>query len=745
MKLIVQIFLAISFCFPALVSAQNELIIRVLDAEEETPIPLANILIVGTQIGAATDTDGYATLKGLTGSSIRIKVTMLGYETFEQTISLPANSPIIIMLEHHHDELEEVTVSATRGSRLIEKVPTRVEVIAGEELEEKGNMNSSNITMLLRETPGIQVQQTDATSGNMSFRIQGLDGRYTQLLQDGMPIYGGVAGSLSLVQIPPLNLKQVEIIKGSASTLYGGGAIAGLVNLVTKTYEDEGTSLMLNALSTGGADVNFFSGGMIGSLGYTAFVTGVSQNDYDSNDDGFADIPKSRRLFIEPKLWFPVSDETELYAGFAYTNEDRTGGFVGVDQPSPIQNLNYVEELSTQRMKYLFGVKSNPVESTTIEFKNVLSKTIINQSDSYNHGLESDQTNIFSEISASIDNDKSEIIIGISFLQEELNSLFTRKSDNPSTILLQKFTLKPERVIGFFGQNVLDVNPKLTLETGVRLDVLTKDQAFFMPRVNLMYKWNSKFTSRLGGGTGYKSVNSVVQEYPETVWHDMLVPGNAILLDNRADAERSIGFNADLDYKTIIGENVTLSLNHLLFYTRINDPILVGSGSYRTVTESPSAPGNRTYLLSNRDGFLHSRGTETNVKLSYKQLKLYQYYTYTAVNFDGESTQLLLTPKHRMGSVLMLEEHESYRIGFEAYYTGSQKLSDNSSTSPYMIFGIMAEKSWERISLFVNFENFTDTRMDNRMVMSASHPNRESEIYAPTDGRIINGGFKVRF
>src|SRR5690606_34386217 len=133
--------------------------------------------------------------------------------------------------------------------------PTRVEVIAGEELEEKANMNSSNITMLLKETPGIQVQQMDATSASMSFRIQGLDGRYTQLLQDGMPIYGGFTGSLSLVQIPPLNLKQVEIVKGSASTLYGGGAIAGLVNLVTKTYKDEGTNLMVNALSTGGADV----------------------------------------------------------------------------------------------------------------------------------------------------------------------------------------------------------------------------------------------------------------------------------------------------------------------------------------------------------------------------------------------------------------------------------------------------------------------------------------------------------
>src|SRR5690606_16234400 len=144
--------------------------------------------------------------------------------------------------------LEEVIISSTRGRRSIDDVPTRVETLSGEELEEKGNMKPGDIRMLLNETTGIQTQQTSATSYNSSIRIQGLDGKYTQLLKDGLPLYSGFSGGLSLMQIVPLDLKQVEVIKGASSTLYGGGAIAGLVNLVSKTPEEEHRlDFMLNA------------------------------------------------------------------------------------------------------------------------------------------------------------------------------------------------------------------------------------------------------------------------------------------------------------------------------------------------------------------------------------------------------------------------------------------------------------------------------------------------------------------
>ncbi len=100
-------------------------------------------------------------------------------------------------------------------------------------------MLPANVSMLLHESTGLQVQQTSATSGNASIRVQGLDGRYTQLLKNGYPNFGNFASGLSILEIPPLDLKQVEVIKGPASTLFGGGAIAGVLNFVSKLPKEK--------------------------------------------------------------------------------------------------------------------------------------------------------------------------------------------------------------------------------------------------------------------------------------------------------------------------------------------------------------------------------------------------------------------------------------------------------------------------------------------------------------------------
>src|SRR5690606_12015966 len=118
-------------------------------------------------------------------------------------------------------------------------IPTRMEFIGLEELGEKANMKAGDIRMLLSESTGIQTQVTSATSGNASIRIQGLDGRYTQILKDGFPLFSGAASGMGLLQTPPLDLKQVEVIKGAASTLYGGRAIAALIILISKAREED--------------------------------------------------------------------------------------------------------------------------------------------------------------------------------------------------------------------------------------------------------------------------------------------------------------------------------------------------------------------------------------------------------------------------------------------------------------------------------------------------------------------------
>ncbi|WP_346014355.1 TonB-dependent receptor [Salegentibacter sp. BDJ18] len=253
---------------------QNSLEAIIKNAEDKMPLLGANAVVSGTDIGATANIDGEVTLTKIPNGKQTIVFSFVGFASEEITLDFPraTQDTLEIFLEPGGEEMEEVIIQSTRSRRSIADLPTRVEVISGEELTEKGNMKPGDIRMLLNETTGIQTQQTSAISGNSSIRIQGLDGKYTQLLKDGYPLYSGFSGGLSLLQIVPLDLQQVEVIKGSSSTLYGGGAIAGLVNLIPKTPgEERELNFMLNATSALGLDLSGFYADTYGKLGTTVF------------------------------------------------------------------------------------------------------------------------------------------------------------------------------------------------------------------------------------------------------------------------------------------------------------------------------------------------------------------------------------------------------------------------------------------------------------------------------------------
>ncbi|KAA3610075.1 MAG: TonB-dependent receptor [Calditrichaeota bacterium] len=704
--------------------SQNSFKAIVKDHDTDQPLVGANAVLAGTTIGGSADQNGLIIIDNIQDGEQQITFSYIGYEAKTVNYIFPLNqkSAEEIFLEHHEEETESVIISATRSSRTIADNPTRVEAIAGEELDEKGNMKPGDIRMLLNESTGIQTQQTSATSYNSSIRIQGLDGKYTQIQKDGYPLYSGFSGGLSLLQIVPLDLKQVEVIKGASSTLYGGGAIAGLVNLVSKVpTEKRELSFLLNGTSALGLDASSFYSQKFDKIGTTIFLSYNLGSPYDPADIGLTAIPEFRRYTINPKLFYYLNENTTLNVGFNTTIEDRTGGDIDYIEGNADSLHSYFEKNNTTRFSAQSGLDYKISEKSKLSFKNSYSY--------YDRSVKipdfefsGEQLSSFSEAAFNHFGPKFEWIIGLNLWTDKFSQ---RKFGTSQPVDYEHITL------GAFVQNTWTATDKISLESGLRFDHQNEYGDFVLPRIALLYKSSSNLTFRLGGGMGYKTP-TVFTEDAERLQFKNVLPIDV----SETKAEESIGTNFDINFRTLLSDEVTFSINTLLFYTQVKDPIelmsaISGLNEFQQI-----------------DGYIDTKGLETNIKLTYDHYKLFIGYTHADVNKDnnGKTSSFPLVAKHRLNNVLMYEVHDELRIGLEAYYFSPQKLNDGRTGKEYWIMGLMTEKMWEGFSLFLNFENFLDTRQTKfETIYSGSKTNPVfNDIYAPVDGFVINGGIKIK-
>ena len=233
--------------------------------------------------------------------------------------------------EEQPPEIEvSITVTATRTDSRLEDQPMRVEVLEREEIEEKMLMTPGDIVMMLNEMGGMRVQATSPSLGAASVRVQGMRGRYTRFLSDGLPLFGEVGG-LGLLQIPPMDLGQVEVIKGVASSLYGAGAMGGVVNLVSRRPGDEAErEFLLNRSTRGATDaVLLYSAPLSDGWGLTLLGGGHWQERADVDDDGWADLPSYARGVVRPRCSGTTATGNRFFATAGVTAEDRDGGTAG--------------------------------------------------------------------------------------------------------------------------------------------------------------------------------------------------------------------------------------------------------------------------------------------------------------------------------------------------------------------------------------------------------------------------------
>lgn len=710
------------------VYSQNTFKTIIKDSSTNETLFGARASIKGTNNGALANEKGEIILSNILNGKQIIRFSYVGYKTLEQEFDFPLRQQIEVVFLSSNTEnlLDEVIVQGTRSNRSIAKIPTRVEVLT-EEIDEAATMDPSKISHLLTHSTGIQVQQTSATSNTANVRIQGLDGRYTQILKDGFPLYGGFSGSLSIMQIPPLDLRQIEYIKGSASTLYGGGAISGLINIISKEPTSEETILHLNASHIGAFDVNMFTSKKYEKIGFTLLAQRNSHKAFDADKDGFTDMPELEKFNFNPKLVFYVSDKTNLSIGGTFTTEKRQGGDTKLLNNEALDTTHfYKEKNEVSRITTQTKLSHKITENQTFEFRNsfnlfdrslLITPTFLDGE----YKFKGKQFSSFSELSYSFKKKKNVLITGINFYSDDF-------TETP----LQSINLRNEdrKTLGAFANYTFDLGEKVAIESGFRGDYVLNDKFYLLPRVSALFKWTNRLSIRIGGGLGYRNASIFNQESELRGYKNVLAINR-----NTTKAEQSYGGNADIGYKFPINEKIFINFNQMFFYTYLNSPLVLQNNG-------------TNYEFVNANGYTKSMGTETFFKFGFYDFVLFVGYTYTdATNhFSGNKSNVSLTPKHSLKGDLLYALPGKWRIGVDYELKSGQTLSNGNQTPSFWTYGAVIEYYYKKFTFFGNIENVFDYRQtrEESLISGPNNTPQFTEVWAPLDGFVFNFGLKIK-
>jgi iron complex outermembrane receptor protein len=682
--------------------------------QESMPVRDATVTVNG--ITTSSNDEGTATLEVVAGTVlVTIVKERLAPVTLSVTVAPGEQRDVNVELEPQDALEEEVIVSATRTDTRLEDQPMRVEVLDREEIEEKLMMTPGDIVMMLNELGGMRVQATSPSLGAASVRIQGMRGRYTRFLADGLPLFGEQVGAVGLLQIPPMDLGRVEVIKGVASSLYGAGAMGGVVNLVSRRPGASAEREVLVNRSTRGATdaVTWLGGPLSRGWGATLLAGGHWHERADVDHDGWADLPAYARAVMRPRLFWDDRAGRSLFATAGMTIEDRSGGTLPGRQV-PAIGESYEEALDTVR----FDVGG--IGQTVVGSGFVLSVRAATAQQRHDHRfgerLERDRHHTaFGEVAVRGHAGMHTWVAGAALEYERY-----RPRDLPQ--FAYSYT-----VPGAFAQDDVAVARWLSLSGSARIDRHSEFGTFVSPRVAVLLRF-ADWQSRFSIGTGFYGPSPLTEETEAAGLSRLSIAGRL-----RAEQGRS----TSLDLTRTAGP---VSVTATLFASRVVDPINVKR--------------DEAFVLENLPDPVTNAGVELLATVRREPFSLTSTYGYVRARetVAGSTVDVSLTPRHSAGVVGMWEREGVGRVGVEWYYTGAQRLEANPfrrTSKPYAIVGVLAERRVGPVRLFVNGENLTgvrQTRWDPLLRPNRSVDGRWTvDAWAPLDGRNINGGVRASF
>ncbi len=512
------------------INAFSQRMIEGVVKSDGTPVPYAKVLLLPTEKGVISDDEGRFFFENVAYGAYEIKVSSVGFKDFQMSIDVRKDfEPLQIELEDHFN-LNKVVVTGTMRETSVAKSPVKIEVLS-QSFFRSSPVNS--IIDALETVNGVQEQVNCGVCGTNDIHINGMEGPYTLVLIDGMPIVSGLSSVYGFNGVPTSIIDRVEIVKGPSSTLYGTEAVGGVINIITKTPEKAPLiDVETNYNSHQELKTNFAITPRIGKRVFTTLSGDYYFNDLriDNNGDNFTDIPLNNRLSVFNKWQINnKKDQTVFSLAGRYYNEDRFGGVMDWEKSDRGSSTVYGESIKTERFEvlgsYIFPLKSRNLK---LDF----SANSHRQDSWYGDvSYEALQQVFFSNLIWSQKIKKRHYLIA------GLANRYNIYTDNtPSQ------TDENDYVPGIFIQDEWDVTDQIKLLGGARLDYHKNHGLIFSPRLSFKKQFGAFTAFRFNYGTGFRQVHLFTED------HAFVSGSRDVVILNELKPERS--------------HNVTLNLNH---------------------------------------------------------------------------------------------------------------------------------------------------------------------------------------
>ncbi|MCB0699701.1 MAG: TonB-dependent receptor [Chitinophagales bacterium] len=599
----------------------------VKDAQTSSPVPFANVVIEGTQIGTHTDNNGTYSIT-LDDLSKRLIVSYIGYAT--DTVEVRKKLKVDIYLRPTSGNMEEVVVTGTMKAVSRSASPIPVEVYTPQYFKKNP---TPNLFDALEIVNGVRPQINCNVCNTGDIHINGMEGPYTMILIDGMPIVSGLATVYGLSGIPNSIVERMEIVKGPASSLYGSEAMGGVINVITKS-PDRAPVFSVDVMGTSWHEYNTDVAGKF-RLGKVNNLTGVNyfnyNTPYDKNNDGFTDLTLQNRVSVFNKLSVERKNDRVASVAVRYVYEDRWGGEMNWTKDWRGTDSIYGESIYTKRWE-LIGMYQLPVK-----------ERIITQFSYNNH----DQDSYYGDVPYFAN---QQVAFAQAYWDKKLNIShnlllgtsyrYTYYDDNtPGTTSADTSNSENKPAVtplpGAYIQDEWNVNSKNTVLLGYRYDYDKHHGSIHSPRMAYKFSPNRNNTLRASFGTGYRVVNLFTED------HAALTGAREVMIAEQLNPERS--YNSNLNY--------VLKIPARKFFVNIDATVFYSYFTNKIVGDFDTDPNKIIY--DNLKGNAVSQGISVNTDVVLNEpLKISMGVTYMDVYLnedDGtgalQRTQQLYAPK----------------------------------------------------------------------------------------------------